>query len=212
MRKLLFIWLSVFIVNEALSRDNKYESTMTNAIEALYAHQTMEDLLEVSARFERISQVENDKWLPSYYAALSKLWMTHQTSNGEDIDKFLDQAQKDLDHCRSLSEDDDEIHTLQGYLYMMRITVDPANRGAKYSPMSLTEFQKARSINPENPRALLMMGQMKYGADEFFGNDLTEACNMIKGAAEMLEEENPRDKLDPSWGKRMANYLAKSCE
>jgi hypothetical protein len=212
MKKYALLFLSMILIITVFANDNKYESSMQSAIEKLYAMSSLEETQKVVAQFERISQAETDKWLPSYYASLGYVWMTHQESDVTRHDQFLDAAQKNLGHCKTLISDNDEVAVLQGYIYMMRITVDPASRGAQYSGMSMGEFQKALAINPGNPRALLMMGQMKYGTDQFFGNDLTDACNMLKGAAQKLENEKPDDKLSPSWGKSMAEHLVQNCQ
>ena len=213
MKKLSFLIVAVILASGVIASDSKYEKTMADAIEKLNMHQDLQDLKSSAAMFERISQVETEEWLPAYYASLSYIWMTFRLVrlDKEAIDLYLDEAQKQLDDCKTKTTDNDEIHTLQGYIYMMRVTVDPPSRGAQYSPMSMGEFQKALAINSKNPRALLLMGQMKYGTDQFFGNDVTDACNMIKGAAQLLDNEVPSGKLAPSWGKNMAQYLGQSC-
>ena len=212
MKKLTLLFFASILVFYSYASDKKYESAMQSAIDILYANKSLEDLQKAVTQFERISQAETDKWLPSYYAALGYVWMTHKVEDVTRYDQFLDEAQKHLDNCKGLTEVEDEIATLQGYIYMMRIPVDPPSRGAQYSPMSYGELQKALTINAENPRALLLMGQMKYGTDQFFGNDLSEACNMLKSAAQKFENEQPIDKLSPSWGKSMAQYLSQNCQ
>ena len=92
----MFIILTLSLSAFSLADDNKYESAMKNAISELYSHQTKEDLIAVSAKFERISLAELDQWLPAYYCALSKLWMTHKITDADEIDKILDQAQQNI--------------------------------------------------------------------------------------------------------------------
>jgi len=211
MKKISILLMAMMIAVGVAAVDNKYEKSMSDAIEKLYEHQNMDDLKSVAATFERIAQAETKEWLPSYYASLSYIWMTHQTDDKEKVDQFLDVAQQKLDECKNIVSDNDEVHALQGYIYMMRVTVDPPSRGSQYSPMSMGEFQKALAINENNARALLLMGQMKYGTDQFFGNDVSDACNMIKEAAQRLDNEQPDSKLAPAWGKGMAQYLIQAC-
>ncbi len=212
MKKLVLVLVGLIAVFTVHANDSKYEKSMSGALEKLYGQQSIEDLQAAVSQFERISQAEPEKWLPAYYASLGYIWMTHQEKDVSRHDKILDAAQKNLDLCKSISTDNDEIETLQGYIYMMRLVVDPQVRGAQYSQLSMGSFQKALVINPGNPRALLMMGQMKFGTDQFFGNDVTDACNMMKGAAEKLENEQPVDKLAPVWGKTMAQQLTQACQ
>ena len=94
----------------------------------------------------------------------------------------------------------------------MKIAVDPPSRGQEYSGVAMQEFGKAAEINSKNPRALLLLGRMKMGTDQFFGNDLAESCGMIQQAAQMMHNQHPKTKLDPSWGKEMADMFVQECQ
>ena len=212
MKKALLFNLLVVLSVGVLANDGKYETAMSDGLNELYSSRTIEDYQKAASKFERISAAEADKWHPSYYACLSYLWMVSNLQDKANMDDYLDAAQKNLDHCKNLIGEDDEIITLQGYIFMMRLVVDPPTRGAEYSPKAMQEFGKAVNMDPTNPRALLLLGQMQYGSADFFNADTSEPCATMKQAKDMLETEEINDPLAPAWGKHMAAYLLSNCE
>lgn len=210
MKKVIII-LSLISLVTTTSFADKYESAMKATIQKLTEASTLDTYRDVAASFERIAEAEQSKWLPYYYAGLSYVWGSHTVIDGATIDGLLDQAQTFVEKAGKLSEQNDEIITLQGYIYMMKVVVDPATRGAQYSGMAMQQFGQAVGINGNNPRALLMMGRMQMGTDQFFGNDISQSCGMIKKAAAMLETQVPKSEIDPAWGKEMAGMFVNEC-
>jgi len=206
------IVLLVFILSVHLSFANKYESAMGSAIEKLYAANDQETYVTAATTFERIGDAEKDQWLPYYYAGLGYIWSSHTINDGNKIDEYLDQAQSLVDKAEKLSPNNDEIVTLQGYIYMMKVVVDPPTRGPEYSGLAMQEFGRAVGMNADNPRALLLLGRMKMGTDQFFGNDLSESCGMISKASQMFDDQKTKSKLDPVWGKEMAEMFVNECK
>jgi len=211
MKKVTLISAIIYLV-VTYSYADKYESAMLSSIQRLNSVSSVDAYRDVAASFERIAEAEQSKWLPYYYAGLSFVWASHTVQDGATIDGLLDKAQAMVDKAGKLSAKNDEIITLQGYIYMMKVAVDPANRGAQYSGMAMQQFGQAVGINDQNPRALLMMGRMQMGTDQFFGNDLSQSCGMIKKAAAMFETQEPKSNIDPSWGKEMASMFMAQCD
>lgn len=189
-----------------------YEEAMNSTIKKLYTSNDLDSYLDVSATFERIAKAEKDKWLPYYYAGLGYIWSSHTLKDKDEIDNNLDRAQLSVEKAMELSPNNDEIITLQGYIYMMKVVVDPSTRGPEFSGRAMQEFGRAVAINRDNPRALLLMGRMKMGTDQFFGNDLSESCKLISKASQMFEVQELKSKLDPSWGKEMAEMFVNECK
>lgn len=210
--KSVMLTILVLLVNLNLAFSGKYEKAMSDAIKDLYTANNLESYIAAASAFERIADTEKDQWLPYYYASLGYIWSSHTLQESEKIDANLDKAQSLVDKAEKLSPNNDEIITLQGYIYMMKVVVDPPTRGPQYSGMSMQELGKAVGMNSDNPRALLLLGRMKMGSDQFFGNDLSESCGMINKAAQMFENQEPKSKLDPSWGKEMAEMFVNECK
>ena len=210
--KNVFLMLLVSSLTATLSFAGKYESAMSEAIEKLYQSNSLESYQETALTFERIGAAEKTQWLPYYYASLGYIWTSHQTQDGAAIDGYLDKAQELLDNAGKLSPNNDEIVTLQGYIYMMKVVVDPPTRGPEYSGRAMQEFGKAVGMNANNPRAMVLMGRMQMGTDQFFGNDVTASCGMISKGVKMFDDQQPKSNLDPLWGKEMAEMFMQECQ
>lgn len=204
--KLLFMMLLVFHSPDA------YEKAMKSALKQMDAVSSMDDMREVANTFGRITEVETEKWHAAYYASYT--W-TVVAANEEDPakrDQLLDQAQQYLDKTMSMEKDESEVAALQGFIYMIRIGVDPATRGQSYSMKSAQSLQLSKSINPENPRSLFMLAQLSYGTAQFFGSDTSEACGMNEKALQLFDKgPASADPFAPTWGKEQSLQFKERC-
>ena len=128
-------------------------------------------------------------------------------------DSYLDNADEYLEEALRKNGDQVEILAMQSLTNMMRISVDPATRGQEYSLKSAQYLQQAAQIDENNPRVLLMMGQLQFGTAKFFGSGIEEPCNTFRKSIELFEaEENEEPGINPSWGKQQAISMLKNCE
>ncbi len=197
----------------SIARGNdKYLEVMQKNIQAVYVAQTVETIQPIVNTFERIGDAEKDKWEPFYYAAYGQVMMAIREKDATKKDGFLDQALANVEKARALKPNDSEITALQGFVHMIRVTVDPASRGQQYSGLAYQAFGQAVTFNPENPRALTLMAQMQYGTAQFFGSPTTEACATLAKAFEKFETFKSDNPLAPSWGKHVAEQLKPKCQ
>ena len=183
-----------------------------NAISELYQAQDIDQLNEAVNKFVRIGEAEGTKWRPFYYASYGNLMKAIYSMNSSpsDMDPFLDEAQAQLD--KITEQEHVEVIILQGYIHMIRLTVDPETRGQQYSGMSMQLFGKALAMDPQNPRANTLMGQMQMGTAQFFGQDVSRPCEMITKSVELYDSYEPKNELDPTWGKEFARSVAQNCK
>jgi hypothetical protein len=127
-------------------------------------------------------------------------------------DQYLDLAASQLDKAKAVKENESEIVALEGFIHMIRVTVDPATRGQKYSSLAFQSFGKAIGLNPENPRALVFMAQMQYGTAQFFKSSTEEACATLAQAIEKFASFKTDNPLAPQWGIGMANGMKGQCQ
>jgi tetratricopeptide (TPR) repeat protein len=202
-------WITAFV---GLTGTPSYEKAMQQALEQLSQANSPEAFRAVANQFERIAQAEENEWLPRYYAAYSYIIQGAMSQDGSQSDQYLDQAQEYLDQAQRLRPEDSEVVALQGYLHMIRVAADPANRGPELAPQATQVLARAVQMNPGNPRALLLLGQMQYGTAQFFDSDTSEACGLIGQALEKFEKAKPESSLHPSWGKHLAEEMQHACE
>ena len=206
------IVILAFISSMTFANDDKYTEQMSKNIDAVYKAQTNEQFQQAINAFERIGNAEKTKWEPFYYASFGYLMQATREQDGEKKDQLLDLAAASLDKAKAVKESESEIVALEGFIHMIRLTVDPATRGPQYSGMAMQSFGKALGLNPENPRALLFMAQMEYGTAEFFKSPPTEACATLAKSLEKFAAFKTDNPFAPQWGKRVAEEMAQKCK
>ncbi|HAD95981.1 MAG TPA: hypothetical protein DCG19_01180 [Cryomorphaceae bacterium] len=195
----------------SVAQEGAYTEAMQTNIKAMKDASGTQDYQAVANTFSRISKMNSSEWLPAYYTGFVYVIMSFQSGLTDDErDAYLDIAGKYADQAAGISENNSEIIALQGYVKMAELSVKPAIRGPFMSGTIMKLFGKAMELDPENPRAMLLMGRMKYGTAQFFKSGTEEACALINGSLKLFEKEHDRGIL-PHWGKPMAEQVSKSC-
>lgn len=214
MKKIGTLIILTSIALTALATDDPYTKAMKEGLQMLNEARGPQDFLAAANKFSRISDNEKDKWHPAYYASYAMTLVAAMEQDPSKKDANLDVAQDYLDRITNIEHNKSEALALQGFIYMIRIGVDPASRGQQYSGMSASSLQKAKSMDPENPRVMYLLAQLSYGTAQFFGSDTSEACNLNDQAIEKfraLEETDNNDPFAPKWGKNMAEQFKGQC-
>ncbi|MGB6036320.1 MAG: hypothetical protein WBG42_08625 [Cryomorphaceae bacterium] len=212
MKTLATTLLIIFATVCSLSaQDGAYEKAMKKALTEMGSAQSPDAMLAAANSFERIGQKATDEYLPSYYAALNLLNYNWTLQDPAQRDEVIERAMEQVKKAQAIAPNNDEVEVLNGYALMAKMTVDPMNRGQSYSPRIMQSFGKAMAMNPENPRAKIMMAQMEIGTAQFMGTEPTKACELARQGAELLENEKPTDELQPSWGMDSAKEILKGC-
>jgi hypothetical protein len=210
MKTTISIFLMVLTV--AVIAGDKYTDQMTKNIELVYKAQTSEELQQAVNTFERIANAEKTKWEPFYYASFGNIMLATREKDGAKKDGFLDLAKGLLDKAALINANESEIAALEGFIHMIRVTVDPATRGQQFTGLSIQALGKALAINPNNPRAMALMAQMQYGTAQFFGSSTAEACGTAAKALEKFDSYKSDNVLAPQWGKGMAEGMKANCK
>jgi tetratricopeptide (TPR) repeat protein len=206
------LFVLLLVAQTLFANDEKYIAAMQKNIHAVYTTETIPDLQLAVNALERIAEAEKTKWEPYYYASFGYVMMSNRETEGAKKDAFLDQAMTAVNKAKEIAPNESEVVALEGFIYMMRVTIDPASRGPQYGPLSMQTFGKALALNPENPRALAMMAQMQYGTAQFFGSPTTEACATKDKALAKFETYKSENPLAPQWGKKMAEGMKDQCK
>jgi hypothetical protein len=209
----ILVALLALLVSLIANASDKYTESMQKNIQVVYAANTIEEIQAAVNAFERIGEAEKSKWEPHYYAAYGYLMIALREKETQKKDSWLDQSLKSVEKAKAVSSNESETIALEGFVHMIRVTVDPASRGQQYSGMAMQSFGRAISLNPQNPRALVLMAQMQYGTAQFFGSSTDEACGTLKRALELFDTPTASDNpLAPIWGKQMADNMKPQCK
>ena len=211
MKTIIFTMTSMLFVNLALANNEKYIQSMKSNIQAVYRANSIEELQSSVNTFERIANVEKDKWEPLYYSAFGYVLMAIKENDSSKKDSYLDKAMEAVKKANTITPNESEIVAMEGFVHTIRLTVDPESRGQQYSILATQSLSKAVSLNPENPRALSLLAQMQYGTARFFGSSTAEACATANKALEKFDTITSTNPLAPEWGKKMTEEMKSQC-
>jgi hypothetical protein len=210
--KTIILFLAIVITVVAKANDSKYVEAMSKNIEAVYKAQSIEELQNAVNAFERIANAEKTKWEPLYYSAFGYVMMADREKENPKKDNYLDLASASIEKAKAINENESEIIAMEAFIHLIRLNVDPASRGQKYSTLAMQSLEKALQANPENPRALMLKAQLQFGTARFFGAPTTQACGTVTEALEKYDSYKSENPLAPRWGKQVTEKLKQNCQ
>jgi tetratricopeptide (TPR) repeat protein len=208
-----------FIFCVALStfaQDSAYQKAMKKEIARLNEADSLNEFQQSANAFARIIQLNPNEWQPYYYNALALIYQGLDNSLSlTKKDEALAKAVELIKKAEAISPNNSEIITLEGFKIMAEVSADPVSRGQSLSGTVLSTFGKAMKIDPQNPRAALLMGQMEFGMAKFFHSGTEKACGLVKQSQAIFaaqDDEALKEKLAPTWGRPLADQSAKACQ
>ncbi|HEX8316155.1 MAG TPA: hypothetical protein VF609_14230 [Flavisolibacter sp.] len=212
MKKIVLLFaIASMVCISSFAQDEKYTMAIQSKLAAIDTSRKTEDLVALSAAFERIAEAEKTKWLPYYYAALAQVNAAYFTGTGsikaEKTDPMADKADALLGKADALSPNNSEIYIVKKMIATLRMMADPQNRYMQYGPIAEEALQTAMKLNPENPRVYLLQGQDKFYTPEQFGGSKAEAVKLFQVAQKKYEAFKPATSIDPVWGRPAVAYF-----
>ena len=89
--------------------------------------------------------------------------------------------------------------------------VDPQNRWQQYGQASSKNIEKAKQLDPTNPRPVYLEGQAKFYTPKEFGGGKDLAKPLFEKALSMFDTFKPESELHPLWGKTTTQYFLAQC-
>lgn len=213
MKKLIFVLLASLMMTSAFAQSEKYMKAMGSLVGALDTTRSIVGLTDMANSFERIANAEKTQWLPYYYAALSTINAAYSYSDGTFGDKSVvmdplaDKAEAFLNKAEEMSKDNSEIWLVKKIIASVRMMANPMARYQQYSSIATAALEKAKSLNPDNPRVYLQEGQDLYFTPEQFGGDKQEAKKRFEQTISKFGTYKPESPIHPNWGLQTANYF-----
>jgi hypothetical protein len=210
--KTIILFLAVALTVVAQADDSKYVEAMSKGIQAVYKAQSIEELQNAVNTFDRIANAEKTRWEPLYYSAFGYVLMADREKENSKKDNYLDLASTSIEKAKAIKENESEIIAMEAFIHLIRLNVDPASRGQKYSTLAMQSLEKSLQVNPENPRALMLKAQLQFGTARFFGSPTTQACGTVAEALEKYETYKSENPIAPRWGKEATEKLKLNCQ
>ena len=208
MKVLLVIGL-LFGAISVHAQSDKYVAAMKKNIELFDSAKTTQDFQTVANNFERIGDAEKTQWLPYYWAGLSLAisgWRDanlDKDANSTRINSLCDKAEA--------IEKNAEIYTLRNMSATQQMMIDPQTRWQTYGQQASAALEKAKQLDPNNPRVYYLQGQSVFNTPVAFGGGKDKAKPIFEKSLELYKKEQPKP-LYPHWGMDQAQEMLAKCQ
>jgi len=204
MKKLLSLSAFCFLVfsMQAQSVNEKFIKAMEKALSGMDSLKTAEQWLAASNNFERIAQKETKEWLPAYYVAFCQTMAFNMSKDVSMYELFAKRAEEFIGKADVLNPENSEIYVLKSMVSGLFIRINPMVNGQKYGPVSGMQLEKAKSLDPENPRAYMQEGATLLFTPPQWGGDKVKAKTTLETAATKYAAFKPASTIHPNWGQK----------
>lgn len=210
----LLAFFSIALLN-CFAQSEKFVKAMEAKVTGIDTVRSNEGLQELANSFERIADAEKTQWLAYYYAALSNVNLAFNWAfaagpmggNADKVDPLTDKAEQLLNKAEELSKDNSEIFVVRKLIASARMLGDVMGRFMTYGPIAAQALEKAKQLNPENPRVYVLEGSDQFNTPEQFGGSKVEAKKSFETAMAKFNTFKPETTIHPDWGRGQANYF-----
>ncbi|MCA0153484.1 hypothetical protein [Winogradskyella vincentii] len=203
------IIMALLVVTGMTQAQTNYEKGMAKAFQLWEADQWD----EAENLFVRISNAEENEWLPNYYVAFMNSLKSWNVKDEAILKAQLDKAQEHLDIAMTKSENNPELMVMQAQVLTNWIAYDGMTYGMKYSGKVSELYSKAYAIAPENPRVAYCKASWAMGSARYFGQDTKPFCASIEATIELFDTFKGESEFHPKWGKdRAEGDIAANCK
>jgi hypothetical protein len=209
MKKLLFVLLATCSIYLAFAQSDMYNQKMKETLTMMDSAKGPQDLLEVSAQFERIGDMEKTQWLPYYYAALARInigWMDQKA----DKDKMAEKTKAIIAKAEAI-EKNAELYVLEYMVATQQMLVDPQSRWMTYSGIMDNALTEAKKADPNNPRIYYLEANGIMGKPEAFGGGKAKAKPIFQKSVDLFKTFKPASPFHPKWGQKQAEDMLAKC-
>jgi len=191
------------------AQDDKYVAIMKKNLAMFDSAKTMQDFQTLANTFERIGDAEKTQWLPYYYAGLA-LTTGAWTDTKLDKDANSGRVNALCDKAEAI-EKNAEIYTIRNMAATQQMMVDQQTRWQTFGQQASSALEKAKQLDPNNPRIYYLQGQSIFNTPVAFGGGKDNAKPVFEKAIDLFKKEQPKP-LYPHWGKDQAEMMLAKCQ
>ena len=202
---------ALLMMTAPFAQSEKYVGAMKKSLADFGEAKTAEQLMAVSASFQRIADAEKTQWLPYYYAALTQVMRGHYDPK-LDKDEVANGADALVAKAEAIDGKNAEIFIVKNMSATMHMLVDPMARWQAYGAKAGEALAMAKKLDPQNPRIYYLEGQGIFGMPENFGGGKANAKPLFEKSVKLFETYKPATELSPMWGKDNAEQMLAACQ
>jgi len=212
MKRTFFLIAIISFSNFLSAQSDKYAAAMKKNISMLDSVYQKGNAGELANNFERIGDSEKTQWLPYYYASYCHVMKAFTEQDKTKTDAIADKAEQLITKAEEIiGKENSETDVIKSMIASSRMMVDPQTRWQQYGPASSENIEKAKQLDPTNPRPVLLEGQAKFFTPEAFGGGKAVAKPLFEKAIPMFDAFKPESDLHPTWGKSTTEYFLSQC-
>ncbi|HEX8279084.1 MAG TPA: hypothetical protein VF540_10340, partial [Segetibacter sp.] len=156
------------------AQSSKFQQTMQANVVRFDSVKTPEDYIGLAASFERVADAEKTQWLPYYYAALANILRGFSDVKA-DKDQVAETADVLIAKAEAIEPKNSEIFLLKSMTATLHMLVDPQSRWQQYGAAVNENREKAKQLDPNNPRVYFLEAQNIFGTPKEFGGGKDKA-------------------------------------
>ena len=162
---------------------------------------SIDSLKQARALAERATSGSERTALAHYYVGLANYRLVNQLPEGAEPRRkhVLDDAVSHLKRATTMDGKLADAWVLLSGCYGQMMGMNPM-RGMSLGPKANEAMEKAKNLDPKNPRVWMVSGTQDYFTPSMFGGDKEQALEKFKKAARLAEQESVQDPLMPDWG------------
>lgn len=208
MKKLILMAVTVLSASFTFAQSDKYESAMKTNIVLLDSLMAKGNYDELANNFTRIGDAEKTQWLPYYYAAYCYAIDALTEKDNSKKDAIADKANAQITKAETvLGKENSEADVIKAMIATAHMTVDPQSRYMTYGSAISDNIQKAESLDPTNPRPVLLEAQNKFYTPEQYGGGKDAAKELFDKAKTLFDNFKKESDISPNWGKTGLEYF-----
>ena len=208
MKKTILMAVLIYSAGFTYAQSAKYESAMKSNIAQLDSMMAKNNNADLANNFTRIGDAEKTQWLPYYYAAYCHATDAMREKDNSKKDAIADMATAQITKAETiLGKENSETDVIKAMIATAHMTVDPQSRYMSYAPEISGNIKKAETLDPTNPRPVLLEAENKFYTPEAFGGGKDVAKELFDKAKTLFDNFKPESDISPNWGKPALDYF-----
>jgi tetratricopeptide (TPR) repeat protein len=188
------------------------EENLKAAVQQFDTSKTVNAMMVASSQLDLLSSKYPNEAMTNYYSAYAKAMISYKETNAKKRDLFLDQADKYYEKVKQLNPENDETCVLGALIANARIAIDGKNRYKQYGEPFDKNLEKAKALNPNNPRIYYLRGVSTFYTPKMFGGGAKRAKPYFEKAKSLFATQDKSSVMKPYWGEWMNEDYLKQCD
>lgn len=200
MKKVLSLAVFALLALAATAQNAKFVQVMEKTLAGMDTLSTAEQWQARSNAFERIAQKEPGEWLPAYYVAFCQIMVFNFEKDQDKLEPLCVKTEHFVALADSLHPNNSEVYVLKNMASSLRIRLNPMANGQKYGMLATLNLEKAKALDPGNPRAVMQEGLSLLFTPPQWGGDKVKAKAKLEEAKQKFGTFKPASSIHPNWG------------